>query len=193
MQSDSYLLTVKRHWQKIFAITVLITATTLIFGYTYLKNIYTTTIFINIGVLQNQQQTANNQANILDNIQAADQFSETVMGWFKNPNLLKRVEQESQNQVQPAARKQEKQNLIVTFNTNNEESAPKITQAIQNNLNKDIGSYNSRTNSQFQLTLFNAETEKTETHPLVLGLFGLILGLILGTIFSRIYEKLFQK
>lgn len=149
---------------------------------------YETTIFISIG---NNQNSALDQESAYENVQAAEHFSETVQGWFKNPKFQERIKMNSSSEMN--ARKQEKQNLVVTFSSERAEEGQLGSEKLKNELEKEISGYNSGTNSDFQIAVYTFDTKHK---PLSFALFliiSIIGGLVLASFALYGYEYLFEK
>jgi hypothetical protein len=188
MNLIDYINLLRRNVLNVLLITMLVTMATI--GLVMLKNRtpYQTTIFVSIGSIQKNTQ---GETPVYDNVQAADHFSETVQGWFKNPEFGNRINLKGSTEV--SARKQEKQNLLITFSSENNELAKKMDITIKKELENEIETYNTKTNSLFQIAIY---TVNTEEKPLSIALF-LIISLIGGIVLSSFaiygYEYLFQK
>lgn len=183
-----YISLLKRHFRSAAVLTALVIAGTMfLVGY---KNTapYETTVFVSIG---NNQDMAPDQESAYENVQAADHFSETVQGWFKNPKFQERVSMRSSSEM--SARKQEKQNLVVTFSSEQEEEGRLGSEKLKGELEKEITDYNSKTNSDFQIAVY---TFDTRNKPLSVPLF-LLISFIGGAMMASFalygYEYLFEK
>jgi hypothetical protein len=179
------------HWKKIALIALLTAIAATAFGIVYNRNSVSATIFINIGAIQDN--AFGNTENPYDALQAADQFTESVMGWFKNPQLLETIRTQSGEQVDFSVRKQEKQNLLITYKTTSLESAKGIADVTRNNLEKTITVYNGRNSSNFTMPSF--DTSLKESHlPLVLfALFGLVAGCFIGYFLALFWDILIKE
>ena len=173
------------HWKKIAIIAVITAIASIVFGYGYLQHKYETTLFLSIGSITDGN-------SILDNVEAADHFAETVQGWFKNPAFLKQVNKLSGIDAGLSARKQEKQNLIVTYKTLNDDDGKYIATAVNTSVEMEIKKYNQTTKSSFTLALFSSDTKELGDRTLFLAVFGLLIGLALGIALSFAYESLFR-
>lgn len=179
-----------KHWKSISVIAVLTAVSTLVFGAYFNGNAYGTTVFLNIGA------KSNSQISPFDTVEAADAFTETVMGWFKNPDFLAKVAAQAGYDTEPAARKQEKQNLVITYKTQNTDQAQKVFQAVTMNLKSEIDKYDTATASGFIITSASIDTAESKIHWSLFGLAGIIFGLMLGfalmAIFDRITKELHE-
>ncbi len=191
MTFHSYLGLAKRRWQIVLGMAVLVAILTYSFALNKNKNLYKTTVFLSIGVNESAAKE-NPNSSIYENVQAADQFSETVQGWFKNPDFLQRIEKKSASGSNISARKQEKQNLLVSYNTVTRQQAEKISGAIKNELIDELNTYNQKTNTAFQLAIYTPSiNEESANIPLFL-LLGILAGLALGIGICYCYEYFFQ-
>jgi hypothetical protein len=126
----------------------------------------------------------------LDNVTAADQFTETVQGWFKNPNLLSRINSNIDQSVSFNARRQEKQNLVITYSFNSVDSElnEAITNSIKTELQKDIEAYNLNTGSAFDIALFQTSIDQVFPSDTRLILIIVIIAFAIGLFFAYAYE-----
>jgi preprotein translocase subunit SecF len=180
----SFLDLTIRYWIGISAIAVLTAVSTLVFGSYFNQNAYATTVFLNIGAKSNPQISP------LDTVQAADSFTETVMGWFKNPDFIAKIADNAGYGTEPAARKQEKQNLVVTYKTQDQQQAEKVYQSIITGLQSEIGKYNSAADSGFVLTFSSKNTAESKIPLLLFGLAGIIFGLMLGFALTAAFDRI---
>lgn len=176
----------------VFIIILSLFTAALSFGFYQLYrggNTYNATIFVNLGVKEKNGLSQGN-SSAYDLVQAADAFSETVQGWFKNPEFTSRIKNSLSAGIDVSAKKQEKQNLVITFKAPDETFAKKAAQSIRDNLQQEIGTYNLATNSSFQIAIYNAEfrTESSSVKYLIL-IIGLILGLMISMLLKLFVEK----
>lgn len=182
-----YLNLMRRNAVTALLITLLVAGTTL--GLVLYKNRspFVSTVFVSIGNAQKGMQSEN---SAFDNVQAADHFTETVQGWFKNPVFQKRIRIEGSSET--SVRKQEKQNLVLSFTSENPEVARKMNETTRSELQREIDSYNAATKNEFVIAIFASNVEEK---PLPLMLF-LIVSLFGGAVLSSFaiygYEYLFQ-
>ena len=183
----TFLKIISRRWKEILIITLLTAGLTVILGFFYNKSAFSNTIFISVGA---KQQTGYALAvNPYETVQAADQFSESVQGWFKNPAFIEKINTQAEYKVDLSARKQEKQNLVITFRTETEEQAEKVSQVTERILRDQIARYNRETGNDFRLPIFNLTIKEGTYHLALFGVFGLIIGFFLGYALSAILEK----
>lgn len=183
----------KRHYIKILSAAILTAALSGMFYYVYRSGSnVNATVFINIGAKKGT--ATDDKSTALDLVQASDQFTETVQGWFKNPEFTERIGEPLNLQPSLTARRQDKQNLLVTFSSGDESVAKRISQNIRENLLADIGAYNRNTGAGFQVALFSASYKPASPAVLILVIIlGLVLGAGIGKISCYLYELLFGK
>ena len=191
MTFHSYLILAKRKWKLILAIIIVVTVLAYGFALAKNKNLYKATVFLSIGVNESAMRE-NPKSSVYENVQAADQFTETVQGWFKNPDFLQRIEKKSGFGSNISARKQEKQNLLVTFNTPIRLQAEKISEVIKNELIAELNTYNQRTSTAFQLAIYTPNINEEPVNVFLFLLFGILAGSALGIAISYGHEYLFQ-
>jgi capsular polysaccharide biosynthesis protein len=179
----TFFLITTKHWKSIAIITLLTIISAVGFGYLFNRDAYATTVFINVGAKSKPG------ISTFETVQAADAFSESVMGWFKNPGFTEKVSAESGIAASMSARKQEKQNLIVTYKTETSEQGAKISSAIESNLRSEISLYDSTTSNDFNIALFNSATAESKTPPTFFAVMGLVAGLILGYGLLALFDR----
>src|SRR5690606_15941862 len=106
MNITSHFKLYQRNWIAILFVGIIIASAV---AYTLLgrnTSTHQATIFASIAIRDDVNSSS------FDDFQAADQFTESIQGWFKNPSLLKDIASRAHvDTVSLAARKQEKQNL----------------------------------------------------------------------------------
>jgi len=185
-----YLALIRRHWIIGIIITALVTASSVLLVTLKNNQPYETTIFLSIG---NQQEQSNTTQSIYDDVQAADAFSQTVQGWFKNPQFIEQINAASGIKADISSRQQEKQNVLITYNTTTEDQANTLEKTIQDKLTAEIATYNSKTNDKFALAIFEAITQKKPLSMILFLIIGLFGGLVIASFALYGFEYLFQK
>lgn len=175
----------KKNWIGILLITILSTVVAVSVAATRDPSTHEATLFLSIATKQN-----NNASTTFDDVQAADRFTETVQGWFKNPDLIHRIEQVTGESAHLSARKQEKQNLIVTLPAMGEEQATALANATIEELRNDINQYNSATKSQYTLALTSVTIQEQETKLLIFGVVGFAFGLAFAIALTHLWQIL---
>ena len=184
---QNILKIIARRWKEIIAVTVLTAVLAVVFGYFYNKTAYNNTIFINIG--SGQATGFDSSASPYETVQAADSFSETVQGWFKNPVLVDQIRTRSEYNVDFSVRKQEKQNLVVTFRTETPGQGKKVALVTEEAIRSEIGKYNRDTGGDFRMPVSDIYAKEGTIHLAVFALLGTILGFILGYFLCSLHEK----
>lgn len=173
MNITSIIRLYKKRWIAILIVTFIGTAAALGIALTRDPSTHEATLFLSIGTKQ-----INSSSSTFDDVQAADRFTETLQGWFKNPDLIKRIEEKTGESVSLSARKQEKQNLIVTLPAMSEEMADTIANITIQELKQDIQQYNASTGSQYTLALASVTIEEQKAKTLIFGLIGFVFGIV---------------
>ncbi len=186
-----YLALVRRRWAPCLVITAVVTLSAIVLVQWKNNKPFETTVFLSIG--SSQQPLENAQSGIYESVQAADQFSETVMGWFKNPQFIDRINASAASITDISARKQEKTNVVVTYSTSTKSEADKIGAVIKDQLNNEISSYDLMTNDHFQTAVLEASTKEKPLSLLLFGIIGVLAGLVLASFALYGYEYLFRK
>ncbi len=184
-----YLGLTRRHWLAGVLLTGLVTICTVVLVQWKNNRPFETTVFLTIGTVQ--QANSANSTSIDEIVQAADQFSETVQGWFKNPDFQKGIRLIGSSEIN--VRKQEKQNLLITFSNKSGEQAQEMNNLLQSDLQKEIEKYNAATGSKFILAIYEVDYEQKTLPLLFFLLVGLLGGLAIAPFALYGYEYLFQK
>lgn len=188
MNIQNTLQLYKKNWIGILLITILSTGVGISVATTRNALTHEATLFLNIATKQ-----GNNASTTFDDIQAADRFTETVQGWFKNPNLIHRIEESTGQPAHLSARKQEKQNLIITLPAINEEQARILASTTIEELRNDINQYNTETQSQYTLALTSVTIQEQENKTLIFAVVGFAFGLILALALAHLWQMLQKK
>lgn len=186
-----YLGLVKRHWLATIILTALVCGSSIFLVQWKNAKPFETTIFLTIGNVW--ESGTGNAAGPAENAQAADQFSETVQGWFKNPQFLDKIKKSSGVTSDIGSRKQEKQNVIVTFPSGSVQEAQKVASNMQTILENEINGYDLKTNSKFTAAIFEVNTEEKPLSLLLFALIGLAGGILVSSFALYGYEYLFEK
>lgn len=189
MNTSSYISLGLRRWKQVAAITCLTAILSFAIGLYFNKAGISATVFISIGA--RQPLTEKNELSIYENVQAADQFAETVQGWFKNPDLIAKIENQAGTSIDFTARKQEKQNLVITYKAKNEDQAKKNSQLLRDNLKNEIAIYNNQTGSNFQLAIYSTHIQEQSIPPFFFAILGILIGFFAAILISYSYEYFF--
>lgn len=185
MELTSYLNLLSRHKKAIIILIILALIPAAYIGNQKRITTYDTTIFISIGTNSN----SSDQSSILDDSEAADMFTETLQGWFKNPSFIKSINNDAIYNI--SASKQEKKNLLVTYSTNNKIKSAEAADSIKFHLEAKLAKYNIASGTGFNLAIFDINTE-SDSHSFTLYLLlGLLIGLMMGIIFSYGIEYIY--
>ncbi len=169
-------------------------ALTLIIGYlagnNLLKAETTVTIFSSLSVKEEPGDSS--LSTSYDNVQAADHFTETVQGWFKNPIFINKLK--SAVPISDiSAERQEKQNLFILYTVDNRINVDSSAEEVKKQLNTEIENYNRASNTDFQIALFDFESGQKETKAIYLILLLFALGAVLGISYSYLQEYLLNR
>lgn len=186
---NAFLKITVSYWKQILVITLLTLLAAVAFRTSAGNEQFTGTTFLTIGVEETDANTATT-SSIYENVQAADHFSESVQGWFKNPSLLKTIEEKTGKRIEINAKKQEKQNVVITYSDTKKESLEKADKIIKEQLQKNIEEYNSATGTRFHLALYNTVIEESTKSYVLYVTLGLIVGLFLGFSLMAVYQKI---
>ncbi len=173
-----------RRWQIILVTIIVMLGGTVVYAMKKAAVPFETTIFINIGTKINEPNSTNNNYY---NVQAADAFTETVQGWLKNPEFINEIGDNIDS------RKQEKQNLIVSYTSATEYDAHQVAQRLNNLVTTKLNAYNQSTGANFIMALFTENTSNKTTGTTIYLILAIILGLTVGFGLAFIYETIFDK
>lgn len=185
---NAFLKITITYWKQIVAMTLLTLLVAVAFRASAGNEQYTGTTFLTIGVEENDANTET--SSIYENVQAADHFSESVQGWFKNPSLLKSIEEKTGKKIDINAKKQEKQNVVITYSDTKKESLEKADKIIKEQLQKNIEEYNAATGTRFHLALYNTVIEESTKSYILYVTLGLIVGLFVSFSLMAVYQKI---
>lgn len=141
------------------------------------------TVFFSIAA----QSKTNNATSAYENLQAADQFTESVQGWFRDPGFLEKINSISKQNYSLNARKQEKNNLLITFSTPTEEQGIVHGNTISQTLQSEIQIYNQNSDTNFNLALQNQYHSEQPANLIFYLLIGLFSGLFFPIILIWLY------
>lgn len=170
-----YIYLIRRNLLSVTMVTILVMAATMTLVKMKNNSAFQSTVFITIG---NSLKTSG-ALSPYENVEAADHFSETVQGWFKNPDFQQRIQRTTKTDI--SARKQEKQNIVISFAADSEETSAKINGDIKSELEKEIDSYNLKTGSTFQLAAYSLNVEEKPLSYLIFMVISLLGGLTLSS------------
>ena len=189
-----YYLFGKRNLHIILSLILVITIASVFF---YQKSnsgtTYTSNIFINIGAQGTPligQQTQVFSTDSFQAIQAADNFAESVQGWFKDYDFTDQINKKAGIGVGINAKKQEKQNITLSFQVPTTEKATEVSNIIKQQLADQIKQYNQINHSSYQLTFFSANISENKSQlPLMAAVFFLV-SVFIAIIAAYIIEKI---
>lgn len=190
-----YLALVRRRWIGCLIITALITISTI--GLVQWRNgaSFETTVFLTTGDTLYLPGTspAANPSTIFDNVQADDQFGDTIQGWFKNPVFTGAINDTAGFITDISATKQTRQNVIITYTTSSRDAGEKLSKIIGAALSAKINDYDQATNHKFNIAVFDADTEKTSSSLLLFAAIALLCGFIVSVVLAHGYEFVLGK
>lgn len=132
---------------------------------------YKSTVFLSIAI---KNKSFNESP--YESVQTADHMTESIQGWIKDLSFQENIRDKSKINTELQAKRQEKNNIIVNFNTLSTEDAQKVGKIFLNQLNQRIFSYNLK--SDF---LVNADIQPLFTQArLNTTYIYMILGLLIG-------------
>lgn len=124
-----------------------------------------------------------------ENLQAADQITESIQGWIKDPAFQDAVTAQTSLKLPIKAKKQEKNNLVISFDSKDSTESDLYQKSIDSELKKRLIEYNRP--SSFEVTIggqsFHSENKLDLNILFLLG--GLIIGKFLGVTTAYLSEK----
>jgi hypothetical protein len=149
-------------------------------------------IFLTLGLsvengLSIEELVTNESHNVVD------QFTETVQGWLQNPSLLDRVNELAGEEVVISARKQEKQNLLVSLHLPLGHDLENARVAFITVLEEEINDYNEATYTSFVLALSSMMPFETASNLKLNILTSMMLGLFFYFLIFGLWEYLLRK
>ncbi len=187
-----YLAMIRRRWLPGFIITALVALSSVILVQWKNTKPFSSTVFVSIGTVQ-EPNLQNNPTNIFENVQASDQFSQTVQGWFKNPQFLDQLSQKTGIISDISASNQQKQNVVVTFDAATQDQANMLSQTVKDELNNEIQTYDNKTGTKFQAAILEANIQKKPLSLILFLLVGILGGLIVASFALYGYEYFLRK
>lgn len=127
-------------------------------------------------------------------ISASDIFAETIVGWFKDPNFINKVEQAADAAPLPKlnARKETRQNVIMFFSTNDKSKNELIANTLIATIKSYVEDYNKNTNTTFNLANLSQTTMTIEPQLLKdigIAVVGALLLALLVTMVPLLVRK----
>lgn len=156
-------------------------------GLLFKKTTYEGIIFLTIGAAQPEELNYR-EYSTYETVRAADQFTETIQGWTKNPSFIKKIQDNAGFSFGISARKQEKQNLVISITSDSEEKVGKAAQKTLLAIGEEIKIYNEATKGAFNIAHATTHIEKKETKLPTNVLFGLIFGVLVGLAYAILRE-----
>lgn len=162
-----------RHLWEILLISILVAAAA--FGYVYgvMKPEYKNTIVFSTTAKVDLVQTAEKGYDPYSYFQASDLFAETMLGWFRSPQLFQDLKQ----RVPEAAnlpldslikvRKQEKQNLNILFSVQDKALTERLGTELIAYLRERVASVNKASNTTYELVDVAPNIEMTKPSGLI--------------------------
>ncbi|MCC6643230.1 hypothetical protein IT411_00605, partial [Candidatus Peregrinibacteria bacterium] len=135
----------------------------------------------------------NKTSSTYENLQASDQITESIQGWFKDPALSSTLEKTTGQHKNINAKKQEKNNLIISFDSLTPEESQSYHQALLAHLQQRLNSYNQRSDLKVNVATEYSVVNNKPSLVFLFGIMGLLIGSILGMVWCYCLEKFTQK
>ena len=140
------------------------------------------TLFISFSI-QNQQPSNTNYSPY-ENLQAADQITESIQGWMITPAFQAELNQLSKLNYSAKVKKQEKNNLLINYSSDTSENAVTYQNQLIQSLQKRLTQYNQQSDLKINLAFSDLKTDSKSTNPVLYLFLGLIVGLVLSYCFA---------
>ncbi len=112
--------------------------------------------------------------------EAATRFGETVIGWFRNPVFVNNILEQTKTQVSLSASKQERQNILISIVSKNNDNTENVSKYIFKKLSNEIERYNIATKSIFVIIDQGKTTSIRKNNFIIYALAWVVLGFVLS-------------
>lgn len=185
MNFTEHLDLYKRNWVLILIAALVVFAGVHTVGSQRFAGGHDGTIFLTIGT---QRLADQDISTSYDDALAADNFSETVSGWFKNPVFVKKISETAGVEAGLAGRRQERLNVVVTYSTATSEQAQAISTSTRQILEDSISEFNSNTNRQFKIARYESQIQESASKSNLLIFVSLVLALAAAVALAYVQE-----
>ncbi len=143
------------------------------------------TVFVSIA-----SSAKNRATNTLyaEGLMIPDNFTETLQGWLKNPAFLSRISSQGIIFTDFGGKRQEKNNLIISYKTSDQTAGNKLSNILRTELNKLISQYNQSSDFQFSIAVYDFQNAPVENKFYKAIVVSFIIGILLGILFSLLKE-----
>lgn len=184
---DSFKLA-KRNLLTIICCTLLSSTAGFIYSRSLNTNLFDNQLFISISIQDKQKTT-----NAYENLQAADQITESIQGWLKDPSLQQQLHQQTGLNFPFSGKRQEKNNLLINFISSDQASASTFSTTLVSTLKQRVTEYSQNSDLTILLNPQTLFTSRKSNPQVIYLIIATLLGLILGFIFSWLYEEISPK
>lgn len=185
MTASEYLKLVLRHPVSVLLIALASTFSGMLFYQFNLQPGYDNTVLYAVG-LENPHSTTDS----FENLQAADLFTESIQGWFRDPTFLKQISASAQGQSFPIkSKKQEKNNLLITFSSDSQENAINYASAITLAMETRLLQYNNISGLKIAIFPGGVDSVPARSQLSIVLLVALFCGLLFGFLGTYLLEK----
>jgi|GEM_PF-5414104 len=188
MTTLQYLKFAQRNLFTIICCTILSSAAGFIYSNSLNTNLFDNQLFVSISIQDKQKAT-----NAYENLQAADQITESIQGWLKDPSLQQQLHQQTNLNFPFSGKRQEKNNLLINFTSSDQASASIFSEALIKTLKQRVTEYSQNSDLTILLNPQTLFTSKKSNPQAVYLIIATLLGLLLGLIFSWLYEEISKK
>jgi len=180
---NTVLKKLQKYWLYYTAIICISIISSLFVSFTT-PTIFRSSSFLSLGT------TDREFTNTFFNFEASDNFTETLIGWLRNPNFIQRINANTPNQVSNINfKKVEKLNLSITFETKTNTNLEKTYQSVKENLQSEITSYNQVNNSKFNAKIDEFQTIEVKPNLLINLIASIFIAVTVSTLLTIIYES----
>ncbi len=184
MTFQEFIKFYRRNWIPILINIVLVLILGISLVLTVFKPEIQNNIFYSISV---QNHSGNAVISPFENLKAADQFTDSLVGWLKDPALLSSFNK-SGKFSSLKINKQEKNNLQISYKTHDKKTGYNLYKQIKTSLNLQMKQYSKNSDFNFVAAISNFNQANQKNNYPLLILILLFLGLIIGISSAYIYE-----
>lgn len=145
-------------------------------------------LFVSISVQDKQGAT-----NAYENLQAADQITESVQGWLKDPSLQAEINNKTSLDYSIRGKRQEKNNLLINFASSSPSTAQQYSYSIIETLNQRLQQYSRNSDLNFYINAQPLHSSESPSRAAIYLILSTLAGLILGYSFSWLFELITGK
>lgn len=188
MNFNDYLKLASRNIYLIIIVTIICATGGFLFTQSLNTNPYGATLFLSFGI----EDKATKTTSSYENLQAADQITESIQGWFKDPSFINEINLNSPLNPNIQAKKQEKNNLLISFSSPDQDSAKLISNRILAVLTSRLTQYSTQSDLKITIATNSLDIALQSSKNKIFILISIIIGLIVGFLGALFWENILQ-